>query len=136
MVAEADVKFAREELGDRRFLVRDLAAFLHGDDAVADERFDLGFDGAVGEFDADCRGCGYRAATGLRIAREFGQVLHDELVGDAGGDAAALEIERGGGEVPAAVLFAEELGGRDAHVFEVDLVEFVAVEHVDQRAGR
>ncbi|MEZ4480508.1 MAG: hypothetical protein R3B97_05040 [Dehalococcoidia bacterium] len=54
-------------------------------------------------------------------------------MGDAGRDAAALKVERRGGEIPATVFLAKQLGFRNADVLEIDLVEFVAIEHVDER---
>jgi hypothetical protein len=42
-------------------------------------------------------------------------------------DAGAFEVEGDGHVVPAAVHFADDLAGRDAHIFEEDFVEAVAV---------
>ena len=48
--------------------------------------------------------------------------------GDDAVDAGALEVERGGGDVPAAVQLADEVVAGDADVLEEDLVERVAVQ--------
>src|SRR5581483_3357039 len=52
---------------------------------------------------------------------------------DARRDARALEVERRRADVPAAVLLADEVLLRHAHVVEEDLVEVVVVRHVDER---
>jgi hypothetical protein len=65
-----------------------------------------------------------RGGVGLRRA------LHQprERAEDAGHavDAAALEVERGRGHVPAAVLLADHVLHGDAHVLEEGLVEAAA----------
>ena len=65
------------------------------------------------------------------VAGEVGHEVVEVAAGARkGGDVGALEVEGGGGDVPAAVQFAEEAVAGDADVVEVDLVEALAVVHL------
>ena len=126
------VQLARIQLRDRRLLVRDLAPLLHRNDPVADKRLHLRLDCAL------CQLCPQsRVRHQLRfhaLLRPRHEVSHDQLVGHTCGDPAALEVKRRGSQVPAPVLLPEQRVGRDAHILEIHLIEFVAAQHVHQRA--
>ena len=122
---DALAEFGVEELGDRGLVVRDAAVLLDGDDDVAEHLGDGGLDPAVGEF---VFSLGAGAAGGGRVLvllPEAHVVLERLALADGVADGRALEVERGGADVPAAVDFAEDVLGGHAHVFEEDFVEHV-----------
>src|SRR5690606_4991887 len=118
-----------KHLGDRGFVVRDLALGLHLGDAVAEPAANLELDGARGEFVAD-----------LGAITEVGHFAHvvDQVVERAPGhddavDGAPLLVERGSRDVPATVLLADAAVDRDADVIEEDFGEVPAAHDVDER---
>ena len=123
------------DLGRARLIVGDLAAVLHRGDAVREVAPDLVLDGQVGERRADGARRLAQAAVAVRLA--VLDVANERVEGapitGAGADVGALEVQSRHADVPAAVLLADEVAGRDAHVLKDDLVEDVLVGHVDQR---
>src|SRR3712207_6883473 len=53
--------------------------------------------------------------------------------GDCPADIRSLEVEQGHADVPAAILLADEILRRDAHVVEEHLVEIMIAAHIEDR---
>src|SRR5258708_1531703 len=69
---------------------------------------------------------------GRLVPGELDELLEDAYAGDDTIDAGPLEVKCGGRDVPAGVQLGHEAVGRDADVFEEDLVEGVAASDVDK----
>ena len=129
-----------EELGERGFHVRHLPVGLQGEHAVGEHPRDLDLDGGLGEAVAHVGAVDQTLAEagGLRAVGD--EVVEVALRAGGAGDVGALEVEGGGGDVPAAVELAEDGVLGDADVVEVDLVEALAVvglaDGLDGDAGR